>query len=75
VKLDKAFQVGEPIRARIIKIDWTEKKIGLSTRDVEPLSAEERAAIPVAEASAAPAPASGEAEPAETAAPETTTKS
>jgi small subunit ribosomal protein S1 len=75
VKLDKAFQVGEPIRARIIKIDWTEKKIGLSTRDVEPLSAEERAAVPGAEASAAPAPASGEAEPAETAAPETTTKS
>jgi len=78
VKLDKAFQVGEPIRARIIKIDWTEKKIGLSTRDVEPLSAEERAAVPRAEASAAPAPApapaSGEAEPAETA-PETTTKS
>ena len=78
VKLDKAFQVGEPIRARIIKIDWTEKKIGLSTRDVEPLSAEERAAVPRAEASAAPAPApapaSGEAEPAETT-PETTTKS
>ncbi|HEY8849612.1 MAG TPA: S1 RNA-binding domain-containing protein, partial [Thermoanaerobaculia bacterium] len=74
VKLDKAFQVGEPIRARIIKIDWTEKKIGLSTRDVEPLSAEERAAVPRAEASVAPAPASGEAEPAETA-PETTTKS
>ena len=74
LKLDKAFQVGEPIRARIIKIDWTEKKIGLSTRDVEPLSAEERAAVPRAEASVAPAPASGEAEPAETA-PETTTKS
>jgi small subunit ribosomal protein S1 len=75
VKLDKTFQVGEPIRARIIKIDWTEKKIGLSTRDVEPLSAEERAAVPGAEASAAPAPATGETEPAETAAPESTTKS
>lgn len=75
VKLDKAFQVGEPIRVRIIKIDWTEKKIGLSTRDVEPLSAEERAAVPGAEAPAVPAPASGDAEPAEAAAPETTTKS
>ena len=36
VKLDKAFHVGEPIRVKIIKIDWTERKIGLSTRDVEP---------------------------------------
>jgi small subunit ribosomal protein S1 len=77
VKLDKTFQVGEPIRARIIKIDWTEKKIGLSTRDVAPLTAEERAALPGAEVSAAPAPApaAAEAEPAETVAPETTTKS
>ena len=38
VKLDKAFHVGEPIRVRIIKIDWTERKIGLSTRDVEPVA-------------------------------------
>src|SRR5438105_10343630 len=79
VKLDKAFQVGEPIRARIIKIDWTEKKIGLSTKDVQPLSAEERAALPGAEASAAPAPVEAEpaetVAPAETATPEITTKS
>ncbi|HKB80720.1 MAG TPA: S1 RNA-binding domain-containing protein, partial [Thermoanaerobaculia bacterium] len=40
-KLDKEFNVGEAIRARIIKIDWTERKIGLSTRDVEPLPAGE----------------------------------
>jgi small subunit ribosomal protein S1 len=45
VKLDKSFKVGEPIRARIIKIDTADKKIGLSTRDVSPLTAEERAEI------------------------------
>jgi len=37
-KLDKLFHVGEQVRARIIKIDWTERKIGLSTRDVTPLT-------------------------------------
>ena len=42
-KLDKVFHAGEPIRARIIKIDTNERKIGLTTRDVEPLSEEERA--------------------------------
>jgi len=42
-KLDKLFHIGEPVRAKIIKIDWTDKKIGLSTRDVEPLTDEERA--------------------------------
>jgi small subunit ribosomal protein S1 len=34
-KLDKLFKPGDPIRTKIIKIDWTERKIGLSTRDVE----------------------------------------
>jgi small subunit ribosomal protein S1 len=43
VKLDKIFKPGDPIRARIIKIDPNERKIGLTTRDVEPLSEEERA--------------------------------
>jgi ribosomal protein S1 len=42
-KLDKTFHVGEPMRARIIKIDMNERKIGLTTRDVEPLTDEERA--------------------------------
>jgi small subunit ribosomal protein S1 len=42
-KLDKTFHVGEPLRARIIKIDTNERKIGLTTRDVEPLSEDERA--------------------------------
>jgi len=42
-KLDKLFQIGEPVRARIIKIDWNDKKIGLSTRDVQPLTEDERA--------------------------------
>jgi small subunit ribosomal protein S1 len=41
-KLDKSFHVGEPMRARIIKIDVNERKIGLTTRDVEPLTEEER---------------------------------
>jgi ribosomal protein S1 len=41
-KLDKTFQIGEALRARIIKIDTNERKIGLTTRDVEPLTEEER---------------------------------
>jgi small subunit ribosomal protein S1 len=41
-KLDKSFHVGEPMRTRIIKIDTNERKIGLTTRDVEPLTEEER---------------------------------
>ena len=45
VKLDKSFKIGEPIRARIIKVDTADKKIGLSTRDVAPLTDEERAQI------------------------------
>jgi small subunit ribosomal protein S1 len=42
LKLDKVFHPGEPIRTRIIKIDPGERKIGLTTRDVEPLTDEER---------------------------------
>src|SRR5687767_12120189 len=41
-KLDKLFHPGDPIRSRIIKIDPGERKIGLTTRDVEPLTEEER---------------------------------
>jgi small subunit ribosomal protein S1 len=68
-KLDKLFKVGDPIRSRIIKIDTNERKIGLSTRDVEPLAEGEHA--PAAQAEPQP-----EHETAETtAAPETTTKS
>ena len=44
-KLDKNFHVGEPMRARIIKIDTNERKIGLTTRDVEPLTPEESAQL------------------------------
>jgi small subunit ribosomal protein S1 len=77
VKLDKTFKVGDPIRARIIKIDPHEKKIGLTTKDVEPLSAEESAQLSGVTAEATPpAPSIPETEPAETTAtPETTTKS
>ncbi len=66
MKLDKVFRVGDPMRTRIIKIDWTERKIGLSTRDVTPLTE--------TEPPRAPAP---EVQPAETTAvaPETTSKS
>jgi small subunit ribosomal protein S1 len=45
VKLDKMYEIGEPMRARIIKIDPADRKIGLTTRDVEPLSDDERAAL------------------------------
>jgi small subunit ribosomal protein S1 len=65
-KLDKTFHAGEAVRTRIIKIDWTDKKIGLSTRDVAPLTDEEiaqhAATAPAAEETA-PEP---EAEPAAT---------
>jgi len=44
VKLDKLFHPGSAVRARIIKIDPGERKIGLTTRDVEPLTEEEQAA-------------------------------
>jgi small subunit ribosomal protein S1 len=47
VKLDKVFQPGDAVRARIIKIDPGERKIGLTTRDVEPLTDEERASMGV----------------------------
>ena len=43
VKLDRLFKPGDAIRARVIKIDPGERKIGLTTRDVEPLSEEEKA--------------------------------
>src|SRR5436190_453115 len=42
VRLEKSHQAGDAIRTRIIKIDSTERKIGLTTRDVEPLSPEEQ---------------------------------
>ncbi|MGA8808158.1 MAG: S1 RNA-binding domain-containing protein, partial [Thermoanaerobaculia bacterium] len=64
-KLDKTFHVGEAVRTRIIKIDWTDKKIGLSTRDVEPLTEDEiahhRESAPAIEEH--PAEAESEAEP------------
>ncbi len=45
VKLDKMFTVGEPVRARIIKMDAAERKIGLTTREIDPLTDEERAQL------------------------------
>jgi small subunit ribosomal protein S1 len=45
VRLERNFNPGDPVRARIIKIDWNDKKIGLSTRDVEPLNDTERAML------------------------------
>jgi small subunit ribosomal protein S1 len=57
-KLDKVFEPGEVMRVRIIKIDPAERKIGLTTRDVTPLTDEERS-----EASAAPVVPAPEDEP------------
>ena len=54
-ELDKAFHVSEPIRVRIIKIDLTERKIGLSTRDVQPVAEGEHHEAGPAEAPAEPA--------------------
>ncbi len=42
-KLDRMYQPGEGVRAKIIKIDPGERKIGLTLRDVPPLTDEERA--------------------------------
>ncbi|HEY5610421.1 MAG TPA: S1 RNA-binding domain-containing protein, partial [Thermoanaerobaculia bacterium] len=47
-KLDKLFKPGDLVRARIIKLDDVEKKIGLSLRDVEPLTEEEKTSLAVA---------------------------
>jgi len=57
VKLDRLFKPGDAVRARIIKIDPGERKIGLTTRDVQPLTDEERASAstPQHEEAAAPA--------------------
>jgi small subunit ribosomal protein S1 len=62
-KLDKTFHVGEAVRTRIIKIDWTDKKIGLSTRDVEPLTEAEIAEHAQSAPAAEEHPAEPEAEP------------
>jgi small subunit ribosomal protein S1 len=49
-KLDRMYQPGDPVRAKIIKIDPGERKIGLTLRDVPALTDEERAkhAVPAA---------------------------
>jgi small subunit ribosomal protein S1 len=63
VKLDKAFAVGDAVRARIIKIDAGDKKIGLSTRDVAPVTDEEREQLMGGEQHPAEAEAEAEPEP------------
>ena len=60
LKLDRVFHPGEPVRARIIKIDWNDKKIGLSTRDVEPLTDDERTQLA---GETGPHPATTESQP------------
>ncbi|HEX7707046.1 MAG TPA: 30S ribosomal protein S1 [Thermoanaerobaculia bacterium] len=60
-KLDKVFEPGEVMRVRIIKIDPAERKIGLTTRDVAPLTDEERSQA--SEASVAPVEPAPEDEP------------
>jgi small subunit ribosomal protein S1 len=39
--LEDIYSPGDPIRARIIKIDTVDRKIGLSVREVDPLTADE----------------------------------
>jgi small subunit ribosomal protein S1 len=73
-KLDKTFHVGEAVRTKVIKIDWTDKKIGLSTRDVEPLTEAEIAqhaeAAPPVEEQPAESESESEAAPAAETTPE-----
>ena len=71
-KLDRMYQPGDPVRARIIKIDPGERKIGLTLRDVAALTDEERAEH-AAPAHAEAAPHHEEPEPEPT--PETKTQS
>ncbi|MGZ7041413.1 MAG: 30S ribosomal protein S1, partial [Thermoanaerobaculia bacterium] len=63
VKLDKLFKPGDAIRARIIKIDPGERKIGLTTRDVQPLTDEERAAASTPHEEHPPEPEGADHEP------------
>ncbi|MGZ4809384.1 MAG: 30S ribosomal protein S1, partial [Thermoanaerobaculia bacterium] len=72
VKLDKLFKPGDAIRARIIKIDPGERKIGLTTRDVQPLTDEERAAASTPHDEHPPDPEGADHEPVP---PETNTNS
>jgi len=76
VKLDRLFKPGDALRARVIKIDPGERKIGLTTRDVEPLTEEEKAqhAVPQHHEATAETPAEKPAE-SEPAAPEKDTNS
>jgi small subunit ribosomal protein S1 len=60
LKLDRLYHPGEPVRARIIKMDATERKIGLTMRDVEPLTEEERAHYGTREEEAPPEEAPAE---------------
>jgi small subunit ribosomal protein S1 len=62
-KLDKMFHPGDSLRARIIKIDPTDRKIGLSTRDVTPLTDEERVQPEPAAAETSPSEAATQTEP------------
>ncbi|MGA7615974.1 MAG: 30S ribosomal protein S1 [Thermoanaerobaculia bacterium] len=41
-RIEQMFEVGEPVRARVIKIDPVERKIGLSLREPMPLTSEEK---------------------------------
>jgi small subunit ribosomal protein S1 len=46
VKLDRIFRSGDEVRARIIKIDFNEKKLGLTLKDVEQPVREGREEMP-----------------------------
>ncbi|MDX1582473.1 MAG: 30S ribosomal protein S1, partial [Thermoanaerobaculia bacterium] len=57
--LEEIYQPGQPVRARIIKIDMVDKKIGLSLREVDDLSDDERDAFQRGELSSAESSGSG----------------
>jgi small subunit ribosomal protein S1 len=71
-KIERMFNVGDAIRGKIIKIDWNEKKIGLSLRDVDPAVHAESHEEPEAPAAETGTP---ETDTPETDTPETGTKS
>jgi small subunit ribosomal protein S1 len=49
-KLEDHFEIGQPVRARILRIEEDDKKVGLSLRGIEQPSAEEIAAAKAAAA-------------------------
>lgn len=56
-RLDRLFKTGDVVQTRIIKLDWTDRKIGLSLRGVEPVTEEEKGSLAAAPQEALPSAA------------------